>query len=203
MRALPAARLKTPAPDIGQRPAWQEKRWPAVTKSPTPARKKAAPAAGLAGRGVDLFREFIAGGFVIDPGIVRRANNGNHRWNVLRRCFWGCPARARNNGAAVAGGDSLGEGEGRRGRGGGRRLGHVAAACGELSCAAGRLHGGSTGGSRGGSYARGAAAAWLPRRARIRSVACLSEGKAASGVCHWKASSRPVTGDTGRQRSLT
>jgi len=31
MRALPAARLKTPAPDIGQRPAWQEKRWPAMT----------------------------------------------------------------------------------------------------------------------------------------------------------------------------
>ena len=31
----------------------------------------------------------------------------------------------------------------------------------------------------------------------------LSDGSAATGVCHWKASSRPLTGDTGRQRSLT
>ena len=31
----------------------------------------------------------------------------------------------------------------------------------------------------------------------------LSEGKAATGVCHLNASIRPVTGDTGRQRSLT
>ena len=31
----------------------------------------------------------------------------------------------------------------------------------------------------------------------------LSEGRLATGVCHWNASSRPVTGDTGRQRSLT
>ena len=34
-------------------------------------------------------------------------------------------------------------------------------------------------------------------------VTALSDGSAASGVCHWKASSRPVTGDTGRQRSDT
>ena len=29
------------------------------------------------------------------------------------------------------------------------------------------------------------------------------DGSAATGVCHWKASKRPVTGDTGRQRSET
>src|SRR5258707_5980456 len=94
MRALPPTRLKTPAPDIGQRPAWQEKRWPAVTKSAAPARQKAAPAAGLAGRGGDLFREFIADGLVIDPGIVLRANNRYHPRNVLRSAFVGITARA-------------------------------------------------------------------------------------------------------------
>ncbi len=31
----------------------------------------------------------------------------------------------------------------------------------------------------------------------------LSDGSAASGVCHWNASRRPETGDTGRQRSET
>src|SRR6266481_4857716 len=94
MRALPPTRLKTPAPDIGQRPAWQEKRWSAATKSSAPARKKPAPATGLAWRGVDLFREFIADGFVIDPGIVRRANNGNYRRNALLAAFGNIPARA-------------------------------------------------------------------------------------------------------------
>src|SRR5258707_11763627 len=94
MRALPPTRLKTPAPDIGQRPAWQEKRWPAVTKSAAPAGQKTAPAAGLAGRGVDLFREFIADGFLIDPGIVWRPNNGNHRRDARGGAFGDIPARA-------------------------------------------------------------------------------------------------------------
>ena len=33
--------------------------------------------------------------------------------------------------------------------------------------------------------------------------ALVRDGRLATGVCHWNASIRPVTGDTGRQRSLT
>src|ERR1035437_9907955 len=99
--ARSATGLKTPASDIGQRPAWQEKRSPArgqesfLTRFPSANRsppriesgagfrsktlcsaaqagQKAAPAAGLALRRTRLFREFVADGFVIDPGIVGR-----------------------------------------------------------------------------------------------------------------------------------
>src|SRR3981081_4486822 len=74
-----ATGLKTPAPDIGQRPILQETRGRAAGESPSPAGQKAAPAAGLALRRIDLFREFIGYGFVIDPGIVGRPDNGNYR----------------------------------------------------------------------------------------------------------------------------
>src|SRR5437899_5442502 len=50
----------------------------------SPAGQKTAPAAGLGVRGIDLFREFIADGLVIDPGIVGRPDDGDHRWNVRR-----------------------------------------------------------------------------------------------------------------------
>jgi hypothetical protein len=48
--------LKTPAPDIGQRPIWQEKRCLAACEFASKRNKKAAPAAGLA----HWFREIIA-----------------------------------------------------------------------------------------------------------------------------------------------
>src|ERR1035437_8001092 len=100
--ARSATGLKTPAPDIGQRPAWQEKRSPAAGQEPSfdafsqrepvptslenvcsaaQAGQEAAPAAGLALRRPHLFREFVADGFVIDPGIVRRPQNRNHWQN--------------------------------------------------------------------------------------------------------------------------
>src|ERR1700730_15455161 len=108
-------RPKTPAPDIGHRPHWQEKRLshtssrvflifsclqPISTRtlfrgrlrletpcSPAPAGEKAAPTAGLARCGTDLFREFVAWRFVIDPGVVGWADDGNDRRNVLRGGF--------------------------------------------------------------------------------------------------------------------
>ena len=102
---------KTPAPDIGQRPVWQEKRGqceanttlidgglpPTFGSRPIPASgagfaakrlrlrapagQESAPAAGLALCGIDGFREFVPHGLVIDAGIVRRADDGNHRRN--------------------------------------------------------------------------------------------------------------------------
>src|ERR1700730_11490237 len=80
-----ATGLKTLAPDIGHRPSLQEKRWPARPReSPAPAGQKAAPAAGLAWHGTDLFREFVTSRFVVDAGIVRRPDNGNHRQSAGR-----------------------------------------------------------------------------------------------------------------------
>src|SRR2546427_12722403 len=108
----------------------------------------------------------------------------------------GISRRGRNNGAAVAGGDSLEGGDGA-----GAAVGATAAAAGELSCAAAGVAA-SVGGSRGGSSRRDGAS-MACSKGEASTVACLSEGNAASGVCHLKASSRPVTGDTGRQRSLT
>ena len=56
----------------------------------------------------------------------------------------------------------------------------------------------------GGSTRFGGGAASIASSNGEDSIAApLSEGRLATGVCHWKASSRPVTGDTGRQRSLT
>jgi len=50
-------------------------------KSAAPTAQKAAPAAGLAFAGIDLFRELIAVPLVIDSGIVRGSNKRNHRRN--------------------------------------------------------------------------------------------------------------------------
>src|SRR5258705_3767852 len=52
-----------------------------------PAGQKAAPAAGLGVRRIDLFREFVADGLVVDPGIVGLPDNGNHGPNA----GWGGP----------------------------------------------------------------------------------------------------------------
>jgi len=49
----------------------------------------------------------------------------------------------------------------------------------------------------------GAAASIASSNGEASIVADLSDVRLATGVCHWNASSRPVTGDTGRQRSLT
>src|SRR5258708_15337165 len=116
----------------------------------------------------------------------------------------GISRRARNKGTAVAGGGSFCGGEGAGGGGAGAAVGAAsgaAAAAGELSCAADGVVA-SAGGSRGGSTRRDGASI-ASSKGEASTVACLSEGNAASGVCHLKASSRPVTGDTGRQRSET
>ena len=52
---------------------------PPGAASIAPAGQEPAPAAGLALRGADLFREFIVHGFVVDAGIVGRPDDGNHR----------------------------------------------------------------------------------------------------------------------------
>ena len=58
-------------------------------------------------------------------------------------------------------------------------------------------------GSRDDSIRAGGAASIAASNGEGSIAALLSDGNAASGVCHWNASRRPVTGDTGRQRSLT
>ena len=52
---------------------------PKTGRSAAPAGQETAPAAGLALGGVDLFRKLIDGGLVVDPGIVGRADDGDHR----------------------------------------------------------------------------------------------------------------------------
>src|ERR1700738_341692 len=52
---------------------------PPLADSPAPAGQKTAPTAGLTLCGGDPFGEFICLGFVIDPGIVGRADNRDHR----------------------------------------------------------------------------------------------------------------------------
>ena len=91
-------------------------------------------------------------------------------------------------------------------------LGAASGAGGELSCVAGS---GVTTGRASRAAARpdpsfpnrsrrGAGAASIASsNGEDSMVVPLSDGRLATGVCHWKASSRPVTGDTGRQRSLT
>src|SRR5260370_18913556 len=62
-------------------PPWIESGAGFRSKSPcltAPAGPKTAPAADLGVRGIDLFREFIAEGFVIDTGIVGRPDDGDH-----------------------------------------------------------------------------------------------------------------------------
>jgi hypothetical protein len=71
---------KTPAPDIGHGPNWQGKRGP-PGRSAAPAGQKPAPAARLGLWRGDLFRKFIAHGFVIDARVVGGADKGNHRRN--------------------------------------------------------------------------------------------------------------------------
>src|SRR5580693_4242624 len=128
--------------------------------------------------------------------------------------------RERNKGAGAAacgsgsgcGGDAWGAGcGGAAGGAAGKRTGSAVATCGELSCAAGSgftSAGSSRGGSAGTSVTatsrRGeGAASMASSNGEDSIVAPLSDGRLATGVCHWKASSLPVTGDTGRQRSLT
>src|SRR5260370_21489056 len=68
-------------------PPWIESGAGFRSKSPcltAPAGQKTAPAAGLGVRGIDLFREFIADGFVIDTGIVGRPDDGDHGRNARR-----------------------------------------------------------------------------------------------------------------------
>src|ERR1700676_1946936 len=52
---------------------------PPRADSPAPAGQEAPPTAGLTLCGGDPFGEFIGLGFVIDPGIVRRPDNRDHR----------------------------------------------------------------------------------------------------------------------------
>src|ERR1700687_2130832 len=118
---------------------------------------------------------------------------------ALLSMLLGISWRVRNSGAAVTVEDSVRGGGGAAVAAGAGST--AAGATGELSCAAdGAVT--SAGGSRGGSTRRdGARIACSNGEDWI--AAFLSDGNAASGVCHLKASSRPVTGDTGRQRSLT
>src|ERR1700736_1192765 len=153
---------------------------PPRADSPAPAGQKAAPTAGLALCGSDPFGEFIGFGLVIDPGIVGRPDNRDPR--------------------RVGGGDA-------------DAMADAAAVefAGELSCAAGentslsRCRGGSTKFFPDISPRRGdgGAASIASSNGEDSIAALLSDGKAESGLCHCKASSRPDTGDTGRQRSLT
>ncbi len=76
-------RLKTLAPDIGQRAFLQEKRSPEIGLFQLPQRDRnpRQPPAWL-WAGLDLFPEFLAGGVVVDPGIVGRPDDGNHLGNA-------------------------------------------------------------------------------------------------------------------------
>ena len=128
-RARSANGRKRVAPDIGQRPPWQEKRGRReVPESAPPQRDKnpRQPPAWALG-GPICWANSSRAGLVVDSGVVGRPG----RWELPPE--WRseppseCPGRARNSGAAATGAGSVG----------GRRCGGAGAAAG-----AGSLDGG-------------------------------------------------------------
>ena len=179
----PKARPARKAADLAAKRAG-----PARPHSPAQAGQETAPATGLALRRLGRFGEFVAWRFIIDAGIVRRPHDGDDR---------------RDRGCAIA--HRVLPGTKHRWR---RRFD---GALQPVNCPAPRparppapqaLSAVRAAAKTRSGPARGGASI-ASSNGEASTVTPLSDGSAASGVCHWNASSRPVTGDTGRQRSDT
>ena len=192
-----------------------------MCRSPAPARPESAPAAGL-GLCMVLGVPICSANSSLGPSSSIPGSSGARTIGMMAGIGAGAglprSARVRNTGVAAAGDDSATSGAGLTGSAGvtagsslvgGRRL--VSWPRGAANCPARRATGsgagtaGSTGLSLGAAVTRfgGGAASMASSKAEDSIVAPLSEGRLATGVCHWNASRRPVTGETGRQRSLT